>query len=331
MQFLFSLSSSGSRGLLSGVGVGGRSPGQLGGPGSNSGLWAEDGVQFTNIFCSSDVLKNLQPPHAVQFPEPSSFNALNERVVAAESCWFAAKILGEIKPKVLSLLPEAHKQTSENHISDFQQISGQLRSLVYRAMCPDLVKQNEIVSIMLEQSGWDQKKMREEPHEWVDTLIDNCIDVWEYMEAGDEFAEASTLVREQVWLEICQAAFDAVLEGLSRVRKCSTEGRASMTMDVSALHTGLDSRHVCRPPRGRQYVDMYIKALYLTEDETIRWALSQCQTYAHRHLAGLLKQALSSMMSNRKLSQALTALDAEYDNAEKEESKLSNMLSQRLR
>lgn len=30
---------------------------------------------------------------------------------------------------------------------------------------------------MVEQSGWDLKKMREEPHEWVDILTDNCIDV----------------------------------------------------------------------------------------------------------------------------------------------------------
>jgi hypothetical protein len=156
------------------------------------------------------------------------------------------------------------------------------------------------------------------------------LQVWEYMEKGDEFAEASTLVREQVWLELCQCAFDTVLEGLSRVRKCSTEGRASMTMDVSALHTGLDHRHVCRPPRGRGYVDMYIKALYLTEDETVRWALSQCQTYAHRHLVGLLKQALSSMLAQRKLSQSLAALDAEYDELENEESKLSSMLSNRF-
>jgi hypothetical protein len=227
---------------------------------------------------------------------------------------------------------------------------------------------------LVEQSGWELKKMREEPHDWVDVLTDNCIDVsgdkcevpshdpqstimcvafsngmvvvtilvmvtvcrvlwlqvWEYMEKGDEFAEASTLVREQVWLELCQCAFDTVLEGLSRVRKCSTEGRASMTMDVSALHTGLDHRHVCRPPRGRGYVDMYIKALYLTEDETVRWALSQCQTYAHRHLVGLLKQALSSMLAQRKLSQSLAALDAEYDELENEESKLSSMLSNRF-
>ena len=53
-------------------------------------------------------------------------------------------MLGEIKPKLLQLLPEAHKQTSSNYVSDFDLIAGQLRSLVYRAMCPDLIKQQEV-------------------------------------------------------------------------------------------------------------------------------------------------------------------------------------------
>jgi hypothetical protein len=54
------------------------------------------------------------------------------------------QMLGEIKTKLLPLLPEAHKQTSANYLSDFDIISGQLRSLVYRSMCPDLVKQAEV-------------------------------------------------------------------------------------------------------------------------------------------------------------------------------------------
>jgi hypothetical protein len=104
-------------------------------------------------------VKNILPPHSMLNPDPTTFFGLNERIVAAESCWFAAKvppslswphspsqILSELKPKVLCLLPEAQKQTSEYFISDFQQISGQLRSLIYRAMCPDLVKQAEVLS-----------------------------------------------------------------------------------------------------------------------------------------------------------------------------------------
>lgn len=117
----------------------------------------------------------------------------------------------------------------------------------------------------------------------------------------------------QVWMEICQCAFDTVLEGLSRVRKCSTEGRASMTMDISALHTGLDSVHVCRPPRGKQYVDNYVKALYLSDEEIVHWTQQSWQSYSQRHLHGLLHQALSSVLKKKRLKDALSALDALYE------------------
>jgi hypothetical protein len=36
------------------------------------------------------------------------------------------------------------------------------------------------------------------------------------------------------------------MEGYSKVKKCSPEGRAAMTMDVFSLHEGLNSVHLCR-------------------------------------------------------------------------------------
>jgi hypothetical protein len=36
-------------------------------------------------------------------------------------------------------------------------------------------------------------------------------------------------------MEVCQAAFGVLLEGFSRVRRMSSEGRAAMAMDVSDL------------------------------------------------------------------------------------------------
>lgn len=50
----------------------------------------------------------------------------------------------------------------------------------------------------------------------------------------------------KVWMEVCQCQFDLVMEGYSRVRKVSPEGRSAMTMDVFALHDGLNSIHLCR-------------------------------------------------------------------------------------
>ncbi len=50
-------------------------------------------THFTNIFSWPDVVKNILPPHSMLNPDPATYYALNERIVAAESCWFAAKVL----------------------------------------------------------------------------------------------------------------------------------------------------------------------------------------------------------------------------------------------
>ena len=47
-------------------------------------------------------------------------------------------------------------------------------------------------------------------------------------------------------MEVSQCIFDLVMEGYSQVRKVSPEGRSAMTMDVFALHDGLNSIHLCR-------------------------------------------------------------------------------------
>jgi hypothetical protein len=66
----------------------------------SSGNWDESamldldtkGIQFTNIFSWPDLVKNILPPHSMLNPDASTFFGLNERIVAAESCWFAAKV-----------------------------------------------------------------------------------------------------------------------------------------------------------------------------------------------------------------------------------------------
>ncbi len=38
------------------------------------------------------LLKGLHPPHVIQYVDERNHFSLNERVVAGESCWFAAKV-----------------------------------------------------------------------------------------------------------------------------------------------------------------------------------------------------------------------------------------------
>lgn len=105
-----------------------------------------------------------------------------------------------------------------------------------------------------------------------------------------------------------------------------------MAMDNTALHTSLDSVHVCRPPRGKVHIDNYIRASYLSEDELIHWVNQNWQLYAYRQLTGLLNQNLTSVMKKKKLSNAIAALDSLYEEAAKEETSkgVAGLFSQRL-
>jgi hypothetical protein len=131
-------------------------------------------------------------------------------------------------------------------------------------------------------------------------------------------------------MEVCQAAFDVALEGFSRVRKCSSEGRAMMSLDLFSLHEGLNSVHLCRPPRGKHYVDDYLRTFYLPEDDLLQWVREHWQSYAYRHIHGLLSQTLSSMLNNKKFKDAVTMIDTFYEYDKKESSSsVSNLLPQR--
>ncbi len=150
----------------------------------------------------------------------------------------------------------------------------------------------------------------------------------------------------QIWLEVCQACFDMAIEGFSKVKKCSPEGRASMTMDIFALHDGLNAIHLCRPPRGKHYIENFLRAFYMSEEEILKWTQENWQAYAYRHVHGLLQQTMTSMLNSKKLKDAISLIDNLYEVDEKEstgrlgaiftgrlreENKLSNLLSGKFR
>lgn len=74
----------------------------------------------------------------------------------------------------------------------------------------------------------------------------------------------------------------AMVEGLSRVKKCSVEGRALMSLDLQTLISGL--RRVLGPIAQQsasllelRLADAFVKAYYSPEEELERWMLTHPQ------------------------------------------------------
>jgi hypothetical protein len=269
------------------------------------------------------VAQLLNIPAVIQDSSTNSLQscfALNQRIVAAESCWFVAQMLQDAKWHLLRLLTKGDNETANaaiqdkvnDFISNYTLVIGQLRALLYEINGPPLIDYAKTLATIVD-CGWESKKLNADHHEWVDDLVDRCREVWDYMMLTDQFAEASSLVREQVWMELCSAAFEVTLEAYSKVKKCTPEGRAGMIMDVFALHDGLNNIHLCRSPRGKHYVDSYLQAFCLSEEDLMVWIQENYQTYAYRHIYGMLQQTLASMLNNKKMRDAVAVIDQLYD------------------
>ena len=120
-----------------------------------------------------------------------------------------------------------------------------------------------------------------------------------------------------------QATYEAVLDGFSRVKKCSNEGRAGMTIDLSGVDAGFKAiqrgnkaagkavlSKECA--RGKVHVDAYLKACFLGEADMMEWVKANWEAYSYRHLLGLLNQNIKSMISQKRIKEAIAELDSLY-------------------
>jgi hypothetical protein len=95
-------------------------------------------------------------------------------------------------------VPAEHASAVEAFVSQYQRVAGQLRALIYRASCPQIIKFNSVsllsfapvpstrasstdvisplpqILSQITDCSWDSKKMRSEVHDWVGRLADNC-------------------------------------------------------------------------------------------------------------------------------------------------------------
>ena len=340
-----------------GGGGGGAAAGMLGGEGGGG---SSSSTATATVAVPLATVLSVSVPECMRTrsQDQRSFYSMCERIVAAESCSFAAMILLEIKPKLERLTAVWDEGISAPsacvvYISRYQAVVRQLQTLVYRSMCPQLIQSDAVLAKMCDSSRcrWDAKQLRQTPHEWVFDLVESCRETWSYLRlqsnlgagAGITVTEA---VQEQIWAELCQAAFDTALEGFSRAKRCSPEGRAVMLMDVAELEKGLQDIHpvplrkvgggdvvaagteASPVPRGqmvgaKEYVDNFVHATHMPEDDLIVWVNHNWRSYAYRHIVGLLNMTLAgsagltaltmSGVAAKRLKDAIAHVDSLYE------------------
>ncbi|KAH9660444.1 syndetin [Citrus sinensis] len=80
---------------------------------------------------------------------------------------------------------------------------------------------------------------------------------------------------------------ETLIEGLSRVKRCTDEGRALMSLDLQVLINGLQHFVPVNVKPKLQIVETFIKAYYLPETEYVHWAAAHPE-YTKSQILGLV-------------------------------------------
>ncbi|RKP16713.1 hypothetical protein ROZALSC1DRAFT_31413, partial [Rozella allomycis CSF55] len=91
-----------------------------------------------------------------------------------------------------------------------------------------------------------------------------------------------------------------MVEGFSRIKKCTNEGRACMQLDANLLLATIEKLSERKYANHQIFVQEYIKAYYLQEHEVENWVKSHRTIYTIKQLSQLVQLLMQAIPSSNK-------------------------------
>lgn len=207
---------------------------------------------------------------------------LKERCAGADTISLVARVLHKSKAHFQSIL----QQNNAVIVEDFYvHLVGSV---------PDLIEQihRTTARLLLHISGyadrianakWEVKELGMEHNGYVDLLLGEFKHYKTRLAHGGIHKEVQdTLIGYGL-----ENLSETVVEGLSKVKRCTDEGRALMSLDFQVLITGLQHFLTINVKPKLQRVETFIKAFYLPETEYVHWARAHPE-YTKSQMTGLI-------------------------------------------
>ncbi|OVA19468.1 Protein of unknown function DUF2451 [Macleaya cordata] len=253
-------------------------------------------VSFSSSSPTSDVTPTSPPSHA-----PSTTFGLKERCAGAETIYLVARVLRRSKARLQSMLLQNNAATVEDFYVNLVECVPDLTEHIHRTTARLLLHINGYVD-RIANAKWELKELGLEHNGYVDLLLGEFKHYKTRLAHGGIHKEVQELLLEYGLENVAET----LIEGLSRVKRCTDEGRALMSLDLQVLINGL-KHFVSIDVRPKlQIVETFIKAYYLPETEYVHWARAHPE-YSRSQIAGLVN--LVAAMKNWKRKTRLEVLE----------------------
>ncbi|KAL2937477.1 Syndetin [Bienertia sinuspersici] len=219
---------------------------------------------------------------------------LKETCAAADTVSLVARILHRSKPHLQSMLLHNNPAIVEDFFVYLVDSVPDLTEHIYRSTARSLLHINGYVD-RIANAKWEVKELGMEHNGYVDLLLG------EFKHYRTRLAHAGihNEVQEQLLEHGVEIVAETLVEGLSRVKKCTDEGRALMSLDLQVLINGLQ-HFVSKDVKPKLHiVEAFIKAYYLPETEYVYWARAHPE-YSKSQVVGLVNLVATMKSWKRK-------------------------------
>ncbi|CAJ1979209.1 unnamed protein product [Sphenostylis stenocarpa] len=205
-----------------------------------------------------------------------------ERCVAVDTISLVARILNRSKAHLQSMLLQSNSTILEDFYVHLVDAVPDLTEHIHRTTVRLLLHINGYVD-RVANCKWELKELGMEHNGYVDLLLGEFKHYKTRLTHGGIRKEIQDLLLDY-GLEIVA---ETLVEGLSRVKRCSDEGRALMSLDLQVLINGLQHFVSLNVKPKLQMVETFIKAYYLPETEYVHWARAHPE-YSKSQIIGLI-------------------------------------------
>ncbi|RZF38465.1 hypothetical protein LSTR_LSTR011955 [Laodelphax striatellus] len=248
---------------------------------------------------------NISPD--VDLTNSEQLFGLQERVVAVESLVFLAEQFKYLRPYLEQLL-SASKHILTTFYSETVEVAPEVRHPVYSCVSYRSVDTQQALALMA-RVNWEVSDVMSQHSPYVDTLFRELQIFSMRLNEIEEHVHLNQEVLDTLWENVVRLLSFILVEGFSISNKCSNGGRALMQLDFTQLFSQVEKLCTLRPLPHRDFVDIYVKAYYLT-DPVLEEFIKKHKEYSVKQLQALISCVCQG---NKKSKQRLKTLLDEWD------------------
>uniref|UniRef100_A0A3Q4BWP6 Uncharacterized protein n=1 Tax=Mola mola TaxID=94237 RepID=A0A3Q4BWP6_MOLML len=257
-----------------------------------------------------DRKEKVPSPHLSQLvvlTNRGTLYGLSQRVVATESLVFLAEQFESLQSHLDTMMPAAKKPFLQQFYSQTVSTASELRKPIYWIVAAKAIDYEQMLLLMAGVK-WDIREIMSQHNVYVDVLLK------EFEQFNKKLGDVSGHVRiplpvsNVLWEHCIRLANRTLVEGYANVKKCSNEGRALMQLDFQQFLMKLEKLTDLRPIPDKEFVETYIKAYYLTENDMEQF-IKNHREYSMKQLANLVNVCLGSHINKKARQKLLAAID----------------------